>query len=83
MKHTSLFQQEQFILSVQEAIAGEIERQEINYSTLARKIGVTKGCLSQWMSGEANLTLRTVSDIFYALGCKPELLVERHRKIKS
>ncbi|WLD10858.1 helix-turn-helix transcriptional regulator [Planctellipticum variicoloris] len=39
-------------------------------SELADRLGKSKGHITQILDGTANLTLRTVSDVFFALGCE-------------
>lgn len=66
-----LLLQEELILDVTEAIATEMERQGLRNKDLAEKLGKSKGYISQLTGGGRNLTLRTISDVADALGCKP------------
>ena len=58
-------------------IALQVERamkaQKISRKALAERMGVSKGRISQILSGTSNLTLRLVADAFTALGLRLEL----------
>lgn len=77
--------QEEFILEVTEQICGLMEQQGISRKELAERMGKSKGRISQLLDGEANLTLRTLSDIFSALDHKVVVDFERtsHRRSSS
>ena len=62
------YQQERIILDVTERICEAMEEQRINRVQLALKLGKSKGYISQLLDGSANMTLRTMSDVFLALG---------------
>ena len=62
-----LFQQEMLILEVTELISELMEDKKIKKSELAERLGKTKGYITQLLDGRANMTLRTVSEVFYAL----------------
>lgn len=64
-----LFQQERLITEVTELICREMKDRRIKRSELAERLKKTRGRVSQILNGnERNLTLRTVADIFTALG---------------
>lgn len=65
-----LLRQEELILEVTEALAGAMIRQGITKSELARRLGKSKGFVSQVLAGNRNLTLRTIADIGDALACQ-------------
>jgi len=69
--------QEEFILEVTEQICKLMKQQGIPRKELAERMGKSKGRISQLLDGEANLTLRTLSDIFAALGHKVVVDFER------
>lgn len=80
-----LFCQENFILEVAELIQSELDSKKVTRKELAQKLGKSKSFVSQILSGSRNLTLRTLSDICYALAVYPEIdfredksEVERH-----
>ena len=62
------FQQEKTILEVTELICELMDEQGISRTELAKKLGYTKGYISQLLDGTANMTLRTLSDVLFALG---------------
>lgn len=45
-----------------------MEETQITRAELARRLGTSKGYVTQLLDGTANMTLRTVSDVFVALG---------------
>lgn len=65
-----LLRQEELILEVTEALAGAMIRQGITKAELARRLGKSKGFVSQVLAGNRNLTLRTIADIGDALACQ-------------
>lgn len=67
-KNRRLFLQERSILEVTELIEARLRELGINRSELARKLGKTKGWVTQLLDGEANKTIRTVADVFAVLG---------------
>lgn len=68
-----LVRQEEFILEVTEALAKAMKSSGCSKAELAKRLGVTRGLVSQIMAGGKNLTLRTVADVAAALGVKPRL----------
>ena len=59
--------QEKLILDVTEEISELMERKEISKSELAKRLGRSKGYITQILNGRANMTLRTISDVMWAL----------------
>lgn len=72
-----MLRQEKFILEVTELICKFMKQQGVSRTELAERMGKSKGRVSQLLDGEANLTLRTLSDIFDALGHKVVVDFER------
>ena len=70
-----LLRQEELILEVTEALAGATIRQGITKAELARRLGKSKGFVSQLLAGDRNLTLRTIADISDALACRAQVHV--------
>ena len=62
------FRQEMFILEVTQTIWDGMLDQGITRSELAKRLGRTRGYVSHLLSGDRNLTLRTLSDIAHAIG---------------
>ena len=56
------------ILEVTELICQVMEEKGISRTELAKRLGKSKGYISQLLDGEANMTVRTISDVFTALG---------------
>jgi len=72
-----LFHQEQVILEITESICQYMTTHNISRAELASRLGKTKSFVSQVLNGERNLTLRTIADITWAIGCAPRVkLVE-------
>lgn len=62
------FLQEYAILSITERICAIMDEAAITRSELAAKLGTTKGYITQLLDGRANMTVRKLSDVFFALG---------------
>ena len=69
-----LVAQETLILDATELIVDLLERHSISRQELARKLGKSKGFVTQLLSGERNMTLRTLADLGYVLGQRIELV---------
>ena len=67
-KSFQLLQQERAIVGVAELICQIMERQGVTQKELARRLQKLPSHISQILGGEGNLTLRTIADIFTALG---------------
>ncbi len=63
-----LFTQEKTIVEVTEMICALMQQMGVTKSELASRLGKTKGFVSQLLDGESNMTLRTVSDVLFAMG---------------
>jgi transcriptional regulator with XRE-family HTH domain len=62
------FQQERLLIEVASLIYQTMKKKGVSRKLLAESLGVTKGRISQYLGGERNLTLRTLADIFTAMG---------------
>jgi transcriptional regulator with XRE-family HTH domain len=62
------YQQERLILDVTELISRRMEEHGVSRAELAKRLGRSKGYITQLLDGRANMTLRTVSDVMLALG---------------
>jgi transcriptional regulator with XRE-family HTH domain len=67
--YEQLLAQERLILDATEAVVVLLQEQNVSRQELARRIGKSKGFVSQLLSGERNMTLRTLADLGHALGC--------------
>lgn len=63
-----LYQQERAILEVTELLCELMEENNVSRAELARRLGKTKGYITQLLDGRTNMTLRTISDTFSVLG---------------
>lgn len=75
-ENAKLMAQELLITEVTEEIWKAMEEAGINKTELANRIGATKGYVSQVLSGSRNMTLRTLSDICFALDKKATIYIE-------
>ena len=64
----SLFQQERLILDVTELMHKTMRATGTRRIDLAKNLNVSKGRITQILGGDENLTLRTVADVFTAMG---------------
>lgn len=62
-----ILEQERLIVEVTETISALLQEQQISRSELARKIGKSPAFITKLLRGDNNFTLRTLSDIFFAL----------------
>jgi ribosome-binding protein aMBF1 (putative translation factor) len=65
-----LLKQEELILEVTEMLSTALEKSGVSQAELARRLGKSKGFVSQLFAGGRNLTLRTISDLADALGVR-------------
>jgi transcriptional regulator with XRE-family HTH domain len=63
-----LVQQELTILDATERIHHLMKAHGISRATLAQRLGKSKSHVTQLLDGKRNMTLRTLSDIHFALG---------------
>jgi len=72
-KDAQLYLQEKLIFEVTECIAELMQKNNVRKADLAKKLGKSKGYITQLLNGNANMTLRTISDVFWALGSALEI----------
>jgi transcriptional regulator with XRE-family HTH domain len=65
-----LLRQEELILAITEVLSETMVSKDITKTELARRLGKSKGFVSQILSGGRNLTLRTIADVADALDCR-------------
>jgi len=63
-----VWHRERLIFEATERISELMDEQGVNRTTLASRLGTTQGYVTQLLSGQRNMTLRTLSDVFHALG---------------
>ncbi|MGD1027958.1 helix-turn-helix domain-containing protein [Candidatus Binatus soli] len=78
-----LLRQEELILEVTEALSAAIQESGLTRSEVAKRLGKTKGFISQLLAGGRNLTLRTVADVADAVGVSLTIGVESDQVTKS
>jgi transcriptional regulator with XRE-family HTH domain len=69
-------QQEITILDATERVHEAMNAQGVSRVELARRLGTSKGHVTQLLDGSRNMTLRTLSDMFFALGLAVTFEVE-------
>ncbi len=63
-----LYQQERAILEITETLCRLMHEQGFTRTKLAHRLGKTKGYITQLLDGRTNMTIRTISDAFVAIG---------------
>lgn len=63
-----LLKQEELLTRVAVQLDRMLEEGGVSRTELASRLNVTKGSVSQVLAGNRNLTLRKLSDLFFALG---------------
>jgi len=63
-----IWQQERVLFEVSAQICELMERENVTKAMLADRIGKSRSYVTQMLSGDKNLTLRTISDVYLALG---------------
>ena len=78
-----LLREEELILEVTEAVIAVMQEEGISKAQLAKRLGKTKGFISQLLSGGRNLTLRTLAGLVDALGYRVTITVSKDRDSRS
>jgi transcriptional regulator with XRE-family HTH domain len=68
--HEQLLDQERLILHATEVVVALLAERGVSRQDLAHQLGKSKGYISQLLSGERNMTLRTLADLGHALGVR-------------
>ncbi len=66
--YRALYEKEKFILEASELICKAMEAKRISRAELARRLGTTRGFVTQILSGSRNLTLSTLARVMWTLG---------------
>lgn len=74
--YEQLLEEERLILAATELVVAALEEQGVTRTELAKRVGKTKGNISQLLSGERNLTLRTLSQLLYRLGLRAKVITQ-------
>ncbi|WP_134705417.1 helix-turn-helix transcriptional regulator [Rahnella sp. CJA17(1/100)] len=72
-EHSRIYASEELTFNVTEDLLIIMEDKDISKTDLAVKLGKTKAYISQLLSGSKNMTLKTMSDVCFALGIKPSV----------
>jgi transcriptional regulator with XRE-family HTH domain len=67
---------ERLMLEATETIHGLLSEQGLNQAALAGRLGKSKSHVTQLLSGDRNLTLRTLAEVAFHLGVRVRLSVE-------
>jgi transcriptional regulator with XRE-family HTH domain len=62
------YERERAIEAVTNRVCELMDEQGVNRTELARRLGKSNGWITQLLDGEKNKTVRTLSDVFVALG---------------
>lgn len=68
-----LAEQEALIFEATEMLSELMEDDGVNRKELAEKLCRSKAFVTQVLAGDRNMTLRTLSDFAFALGCRVEV----------
>jgi transcriptional regulator with XRE-family HTH domain len=63
-----LLEEERVVFEAMEAIAELMQSQGVSRSQLAERLGKSAAFVTKLLSGENNFTLRTLADVYFALG---------------
>ena len=78
-----LLREEELILDVTEAVSAVMQEAGISKAQLAKRMGRTKGFITQLLSGGRNLTLRTLAGLADALEARVTITVSKNRDSRS
>lgn len=76
----SLIEEERLILDATELVCELMEAEGVNQTELARRLQVSKPSISQMLSGDNNLTLRSMANIAAALGYQLHFAAQKKDK---
>lgn len=68
-----LYAMEGLVTDAAELVSRLMEEQGINKAELARRLGKTRAWVTQLLSGQANMTIRTFAEVTYVLGTQVKL----------
>lgn len=63
-----LYEQERLVFGATEIVTEAMAEQGVSKADLARRLGTSRANVTGLLSGERNLTLRTISDLAFVLG---------------
>ncbi len=74
-EHAKFYASEELVFNVTEDLLLMMEDNGVSKQQLATMMGKTKAYISQLLSGSRNMTLKTLSDICFALNLKPKIII--------
>lgn len=74
------YQRDDLIVNVTEDLLVAMEDLNISKTELAKRLSKSKAYVSQILDGSRNMTLSTLSDICFALGVKPKIMIPVKRE---
>ena len=83
LRNRQLLRGEELIVEVTEALSEVMEKEGVNKTELADRLGNTKGFVSQLLAGGRNLTLRTLASLADALGYHVRIVLSRDLRAKT
>lgn len=81
-EHPLIVAQEELIVDTMEWLCETMGKYGVSRSDLAKELGVSKSRITKILNGSNNVTLRTLSDLFNALGVRIEVR-EKENKSKA
>ena len=78
-RNRRLLREEELILDVTEAVSAAMQEEGITKAQLAKRMGRSKGFITQLLSGGRNLTLRTLAGLADALEARVTITVSKDR----
>lgn len=72
-EYAKALEQETLIAEATELVCQLLEKERLTRQDLAERLGKSKGFVTQLLSGDRNMTLRTLSDLAFALNHRFEL----------
>lgn len=71
-----MVEEETLIEATMEMISAILEEDGLSRTELAKRLGRSKGYVSQILSGDRNMTLRTLAQVMFALDSRAKIKVE-------
>ena len=72
-EYRRLYTIEGLVTDTAELVAQLMEAQGVKKAELARRLGKSRAWVTQLLSGKANMTIRTLAEVAYALGAEVKL----------
>jgi len=72
-EYRRLYAIEGLVTEAAELVSRLMEEQKISKAELARRLGKSRAWITQVLSGEANMTVRTFAELVYTLGAEVKL----------